>query len=418
MEHKMAYLLVVCCALLHMTAIGSDIFFFHMVDAQVILATQAIVYLLYPLIGWLADVLFTRYKLILSSFVMMIVATMVMIIVGVLIMKFSNKFLLTFSELSIILTCVGLGMFESTAIQFGMDQMPEASSRQLTTFIQWYYWSCNVGQVAVTFISMGIVAYYSDCRIEVNSIDNATIMQNGVGPYSYLITSTVVLFLAILQLMCACAGLCLLIYSKRHFNIDQVRQEMHPLKLIFKVLQYAWKHKCPERRSAFTYWEEDIPPRIDLGKSKYGGPFTTEEVEDTKTFFSILLLLFTLLGFHLSGHGYSSLDQLMRHQCPSHWVMLFLVDPMRLTFLTIVIGIPVYQVIKLCCQRFHPNMLKRMGFIIVHVWQKNLLRLVCYFLANFIKTTCSILATPVLTRCSNSCYCPIKNDPNWYTHFL
>ena len=29
----------------------------------------------------------------------------------------------------------------------------------------------------------------------------------------------------------------------------------------------------PERRSAFTYWEEDIPRRIDLGKSKYGGPF-------------------------------------------------------------------------------------------------------------------------------------------------
>ena len=66
------------------------------------------------------------------------------------------------------------------------------------------------------------------------------------------------------------------------------------------------------------YWEEDIPPRIDLGKSKYGGPFTTEEVEDTKTFFSILQLLLSMIGFHLSGHGYSVEIELMNNQCPSH----------------------------------------------------------------------------------------------------
>ena len=94
-----------------------------------------------------------------------------------------------------------------------------------------------------------------------------------------------------------------MVYFKKHFNID--RTGNNPLKLIYKVLRYAMKHKCPERRSAFTYWEEDIPPRIDLGKSKYGGPFTTEEVEDTKTFFSILLLLLSTIGFHLIDHGYS-----------------------------------------------------------------------------------------------------------------
>ena len=49
-----------------------------------------------------------------------------------------------------------------------------------------------------------------------------------------------------------------------------------------KVLKYSWNHKVPEHRSAFTYWEEDIPRRIDLGKNKYGGPFTNEEVEDTQ----------------------------------------------------------------------------------------------------------------------------------------
>ena len=37
-----------------------------------------------------------------------------------------------------------------------------------------------------------------------------------------------------------------------------------------------------------------FPRRIDLGKNKYGGPFTNEEVEDTKTFLRILPLLLCL----------------------------------------------------------------------------------------------------------------------------
>ena len=56
------------------------------------------------------------------------------------------------------------------------------------------------------------------------------------------------------------------------------------LKTIHRVLKFAWKNKAPINRSALTYWEENIPSRMDLGKSRYGGPFTTEEVEDVKTF--------------------------------------------------------------------------------------------------------------------------------------
>uniref|UniRef100_A0A1X7V432 Uncharacterized protein n=1 Tax=Amphimedon queenslandica TaxID=400682 RepID=A0A1X7V432_AMPQE len=50
------------------------------------------------------------------------------------------------------------------------------------------------------------------------------------------------------------------------------------------------KHKYPENRSALTYWEEEAPSRLDLGKEKYGGPFTEEEVEDVKTVFRMLPL--------------------------------------------------------------------------------------------------------------------------------
>ncbi len=66
------------------------------------------------------------------------------------------------------------------------------------------------------------------------------------------------------------------------------------LKIIYRVLKFAAKHKAPLNRSALTYWEEDMPSRIDLGKLKYGGPFTIEQVEDVKTILRLLPLCLTL----------------------------------------------------------------------------------------------------------------------------
>ena len=65
----------------------------------------------------------------------------------------------------------------------------------------------------------------------------------------------------------------------------------NPFSLIFKVVRYAIRNKRPRQRSAFTYYEDDLPSRIDFGKHKYGGPFTTEQVEDVKTFFKIMAVI-------------------------------------------------------------------------------------------------------------------------------
>ena len=118
------------------------------------------------------------------------------------------------------------------------------------------------------------------------------------------------------------------------------------LKKMYKVLKYSWKHKVPEHRSAFTYWEEDIPRRIDLGKCKYGGPFTNEEVEDTKTFLRILPLLLCLFGYHLAGDGYSAPEQLQRTSCPSLPVLILIViNPLHMSTLVSVVGIPLYRLV-------------------------------------------------------------------------
>ena len=38
-----------------------------------------------------------------------------------------------------------------------------------------------------------------------------------------------------------------------NFIIDVHQMKINSLKTVFKILQYIWKHKYPERQSAFTY---------------------------------------------------------------------------------------------------------------------------------------------------------------------
>ena len=66
----------------------------------------------------------------------------------------------------------------------------------------------------------------------------------------------------------------------------------NPFRLVYRVTKFAVKNKYPKCRSAFTYCEDELPSRLDLGKHKYGGPFTTEQVEDVKTFLRLLILIF------------------------------------------------------------------------------------------------------------------------------
>ena len=68
----------------------------------------------------------------------------------------------------------------------------------------------------------------------------------------------------------------------------------NPYKLVYRVIKFAKPHTNPIRLSAFTYCEDELPSRLDLGKEKYGGPFTTEQVEDVKAFLGILRVLLTL----------------------------------------------------------------------------------------------------------------------------
>ena len=235
----------------------------------------------------------------------------------------------------IVVIITGVGLFEANAIQFGLDQLLEAPTPKLIAFIHWYYWTHNAVQLVATYLGIGWK------KIEANE---KRLLHNIIN------NSLAILLFTILDLA-AVGSLVLLHKSKRHLYI--LRAGLNPFKNIYKVLKYSWNHKVPQHRSAFTYWEEDIPRRIDLGKNKYGGPFTNEEVEDTKTFLRILPLLLCLFGYHLAGDGYSAPDQLQRTSCPSIPVLLLIVlNPLHISTLVVVVGIPLYRLIINKCSRY------------------------------------------------------------------
>ena len=265
------------CLLIHFFIITANNWTSHMLIGYVKISwtvSQGISYILYPLFGWIADVRVTYYRMINISLVSVLISTLFMFTIAIInvlnpdITKhvlFNN---IIFPAIILIVGIIGFGMYEANAIQFGMDQMLEASSEQLSSFIHWYYWSLHVGPLTIFYILSALLYYiHKLCKIELDNHDQ-----------NVSIYGLIQLFPSTIEIMLIILGLLFMRISKKHIYTNLVR--INPFKLVFDVVKYSWDHKYPVNRSAFTYWENDIPSRIDLGKHKYGGPFTNEQVID------------------------------------------------------------------------------------------------------------------------------------------
>ena len=334
----------------------------HITQAGLVfILVQGLAYLFYPVIGWITDVYLTRYRAIKCSLMLLLAAAIVVVLLCALVIfvlseanlntDLSIAVALALGSLVLLSAIFGNGLFDANAIQFGLDQLLEASTEKLIGFIHWYYWCHEIGRLVNLYIIIGAMAYLSDWNTHwltfTRSMENVIVVSAIFGLIS-LVSS-------VISLVC-------FVCSQKSLYIQEAG--LNPFKNMYKVLNYARIHKVPVRRSAFTYWEENIPPRIDLGKSKYGGPFTNEEVEDTKTFLRIFLLFLCLFGFHLAGGGYSAPKQLQRTSCPSLPILLLIVaDPTHLRTLVVLVGVPVYRFILRKIGRCCPvRMLRRMWF--------------------------------------------------------
>ena len=295
--------------------------------------------MLYPLCGLLSkrhfEVINVSFILFAVSSTVMLASSVVYIISGHYWLGRDTVYAETLFAVAVLITgLVGAALYESNAIQFGMNQMFEASSHQLRSFIHWYFWCAHIGPTLMIYLAMGVIVYSLDCKIQ-------DIYNGDITFFSWicLISSCVHLPLSVIGIV-AC------IYYKCNYRIE--RASSNPLRLIFDVLKYSYQHKLPERRSAMTYWENDIPSRIDLGKHKYGGPFSYEQVESVKTVLRLLLLMLSLIGFHLSGEGYSFGLYIMNTAgCPTIApYLMFIGNPTHIAYLMASIGIPFFEILN------------------------------------------------------------------------
>ena len=316
---------------------------------------QGMAYFLYPLCGWISEVFTSSFKTIKWSFVFALMSSATMCVMGLLLIVspielVQDSYVTVCGVVFIITGLIGLGMYEANAIQFGMDQMLEASSEQLGMFIHWYFWCASVGPLIIWSLFAGVSLYSLECLVITE-----------VYGFMYAI-GWILMIPAFIQVIIFSCGIFFYFLAPRCFAIQQMSR--NPLKIIFKVLFYAFKHKYPERRSAFTYWENYIPSRIDLGKQKYGGPFTYEQVEDVKTMFRLLLLMVSLFGYHLSGDGFSLTYYIMNTMgCTTLGASLTMIwNPEHITLLVVVFGIPLYYSIKRYISWRSPSSLNRLWF--------------------------------------------------------
>ena len=230
-----------------------------------------------PLTGWLADTKFGNYKVVRFGVLLLFLATVFNCFYHLIAPFVGNALVLKlFLFLIYVFFIVGGVGCSLVLFQLGMDQMPDASSSSISSFITWFV-CCAVLGSDLSDILYTLKVYCLDVSLRTN--------------YQQVWSLFLVLSLSCVLI----SDFCL---SKNWLIIEP--KSPNSLRTIYQVLKFAAKHKTPLNRSALTYWEEDIPSRMDLGKSRYGGPFTTEQVEDVKTMFRIFLVGLSLMVIGLS----------------------------------------------------------------------------------------------------------------------
>ena len=333
-----------------------------------------------PVAGLLTDVKFSRYKTVLhtSRILYIIIFASILLIVTIFFIL-EHGFNKHNKIISGILACCVFSImipvyvvFITNGIQFGMDQLHDSTTEDSILYIHWYVWiyyTCSlITQVAWNFFIYNehYITYHHKKVIIGLSIES-------------------LIFLAIFFLLTV--SLCVVHYRKVWFFLEPAG--VNPYKLVYRVVKFAYQHKVPLRRSAFTYCDEESPTRLDVGKHKFGGPFTTKQVEDVKAFWGILKVLITIGPAFLlqivmqsilplfANHGNTFLNQTAHYQLHLEGVARhILISNGLLSPLLIVICIPLY----LCWIRPHityyiPGMLKRIQIALVVM----VLSLICTF---------------------------------------
>ena len=241
-------------------------------------AVLAVVMMFYPLSGFIADVCCGRLKTVVVSLIFLL-SCWILVLIGIAVLEtISGRVSLAVTHdqgilviilgmLSLFAFIIGLAGYQANFIQLGLDQLFEAPSQYLGLFVHYAIWAFRLGSVhfLINFF-MGICV-------------NRKVKVALVAMQVLIILSMIILLL-------------ISYWKRRWFHSEPGHR--NPYKTVYNILKFGKSHKHPLRRSAFTHCDNYIPSRLDFAKERFGGPFTTEQVENVKTFFRILLVLFAI----------------------------------------------------------------------------------------------------------------------------
>ena len=235
--------------------------------------------------------------------------------------------------------------FQANAVQFGLDQLQDASSSELSVFLHWFVWMDSVGILLARVLGTPWLCNEHIVRY---------VALYGAPHFAFFLISV----------------LLVLSYYKRHWFYREPRTN-NPYGTVYRVLKFVAKHDKPLRRSAFAYCDDERPSRIEFAKKRFGGPFTTETVEDVKTFLRILLMLvaigpvfflyvasvyiFPLFALHIGPHVQVNTTTM----CGYEWLLL---QSGNLSIITPVALLPLYIIfLHPHVPRWFPRILRRLG---------------------------------------------------------
>ena len=326
---------------------------------------------LYPVAGLIADIWCGRYKTITVSllsiwcgFFLLTIASIVYAIKQKLVHA-ETSFLLVMLTVIVVMFLAGVSGFQANAVQFSLDQLFDASSEGLSRFLHWFMWSDGLGELITRLIGAA-----ASC---------SPLIRAKFFVYSTAVWLTAISFLMVLS------------YCKRQWFHNEPRTQ-NPYGTVYRVLKFVAKHDKPIRRSALTYCDDERPTRMEYAKERFGGPFTTEMVEDVKTFLKILVMLFLiapvfilqvaaiyvfpLYGIHM---GNTTVDY--DTGCSANWIFL---QSGNLSYMVPVITMPLYIIlIHPRIPRWMPRMFSRLCVGIVLIVTSVVVMLIIQVTANY-----------------------------------
>ena len=236
--------------------------------------------LLLPIGGWLADAYLGRYRTVCYSMWAMWLGAMLnglSLVIGKLIESYSHYGDHWVSFVCRVIMGAGLAAFQANIIPLGIDQLIDSSSAEMKSFIKWY--------TVTTFGSFAVMYLISYCTEEYVNV----------------------------LVVAACATVALLsCFLLNHWLIKE-QIVNNPLPVTLKVVHFTLKNNF-RKQNTFRLEQQGLLSKFNIAKHVYSGPFTSEQVEDVKTFFRVITVI---LIFTISCSGLGILDS-VSHDMTTH----------------------------------------------------------------------------------------------------